>query len=83
MKHYIGNLEQLDHHNNAFTIYRALRLPKSGSINESNISDGKEATDSYVSDVADRLRGRIDNVDLNTTVLQDISSLHHATTPRG
>ncbi|KAI4244629.1 MAG: hypothetical protein LQ352_006743, partial [Teloschistes flavicans] len=45
-KHYKGNLEQLDNADTASTIYRALRLYNSGSINESNLSDGKGATPS-------------------------------------
>lgn len=56
-KHYKGNLEQLDNADSATTIYRALRLYNSGSIDESNLSDGKGATDSYVSDIANRLQG--------------------------
>ncbi|KAL8660065.1 MAG: hypothetical protein Q9202_006831 [Teloschistes flavicans] len=57
-KHYKGNLEQLDNADTASTIYRALRLYNSGSIDESNLSDGKGATPSYVSDIANRLQGR-------------------------
>ena len=56
-KHYKANLEQLDNADTATTIYRALRLYNSGSINEANLSDGKGATDSYVSDIANRLQG--------------------------
>ncbi|MCJ1246775.1 hypothetical protein MMC30_003984 [Trapelia coarctata] len=58
-KHYKANLQQLDNKDTAETIYKALRLYNSGSINESNLSDGKGATDSYVSDIANRLQGRI------------------------
>lgn len=43
-KHFKGNLEQLGNADTASTIYRALRLYNSGSINEANLSDGKEAT---------------------------------------
>jgi hypothetical protein len=56
-QHYKGNLEQLDNADTASTIYRALRLYNSGSIDEGNLSDGKGATDSYVSDIANRLQG--------------------------
>ncbi|KAL8776669.1 MAG: hypothetical protein Q9194_003014 [Teloschistes cf. exilis] len=56
--HYKGDLKQLDDADTASTIYRALRLYNSGSINESNLSDGKGATPSYVSDIANRLQGR-------------------------
>ena len=57
-KHYKANLEQLDDQDTATTIYRALRLYNSGSINESNLSDGQGATPNYVSDIANRLQGR-------------------------
>ncbi|KAL9579362.1 MAG: hypothetical protein Q9212_005151 [Teloschistes hypoglaucus] len=57
-KHFKGNLQQLDNADTASTIYRALRLYNSGSINESNLSDGKGATPEYVSDIANRLQGR-------------------------
>jgi Mn-dependent DtxR family transcriptional regulator len=57
-KHFKGNLQQLDDKDTAETIYRALRLYNSGSINESNLSDGMGATPSYVSDIANRLQGR-------------------------
>lgn len=58
-KHFKANLQQLDDKDTASTIYRALRLYNSGSINENNLSDGKGATDSYVSDLANRLQGRV------------------------
>ena len=57
-KHFKANLQQLDDQDTASTIYRALRLYNSGSINEGNLSDGKGATPSYVSDIANRLQGR-------------------------
>jgi hypothetical protein len=57
-KHFKANLEQVGDQDTASTIYRALRLYNSGSINESNLSDGKGATPSYVSDIANRLQGR-------------------------
>ena len=56
-RHYKANLQQLDDADTATTIYRALRLYNSGSINEANLSDGVGATDSYVSDIANRLQG--------------------------
>ena len=56
--HFKANLKQLDNADTASTIYRALRLYNSGSINESNLSDGKGATPSYVSDIANRLQGK-------------------------
>jgi len=58
-KHFKANLQQLDDKDTASTIYRALRLYNSGSINEGNLSDGKGATESYVSDLANRLQGRV------------------------
>ena len=57
-KHFKANLQQLDDQDTASTIYRALRLYNSGSINEGNLSDGKGATPSYVSDICNRLQGR-------------------------
>ena len=57
-KHFKGNLQQVGDADSATTIYRALRLYNSGSIDESNLSDGKGATDSYVSDICNRLQGR-------------------------
>ena len=56
-QHYKGNLEQLDNQDTASTIYRALRLYNSGSLDDSNLSNGLGATDSYVSDIANRLQG--------------------------
>jgi hypothetical protein len=57
-QHFKGNLQQLDDKDTATTIYRALRLYNSGSIDENNLSEGKGATDSYVSDICNRLQGR-------------------------
>lgn len=56
-KHYKGNLESLDNQDTASTVYRALRLYNSGSLDDSNLSNGLGATDSYVSDIANRLQG--------------------------
>ena len=58
--HFKGNLEQLDNQDTASTIYRALRLYNSGSLDDNNLSNGMGATDSYVSDVANRLQGVTD-----------------------
>jgi len=58
-KHFKANLKQLDDQDTAATISKVLRLYNSGSFNEGNLSDGKGATDSYVSDIANRLQGRI------------------------
>lgn len=56
--HFKANLEQLDNQDTASTIYRALRLYNSGSLDDSNLSNGLGATNSYVSDVANRLQGQ-------------------------
>lgn len=40
-------------------VYEAVRAYNSGSVNTANLSDGLGATDSYVSDVANRLQGHI------------------------
>ncbi|KZF23506.1 hypothetical protein L228DRAFT_267504 [Xylona heveae TC161] len=57
-EHYKGNLKQEGDKDTADCIYKALRLYNSGSINEGNLSDGKGATNSYVSDIANRLQGK-------------------------
>lgn len=57
--HFKDNLRELDDQDTASTIYRALRLYNSGSLNDGNLSDGKGAIDSYVSDLANRLQGRL------------------------
>lgn len=56
--HFVADLAQVggDPHA-AETIYKALRCYNSGSMNEDDLSDGKGATASYVSDIANRLRG--------------------------
>ncbi len=56
--HFKGNLEQFGNADNADTIYKALRAYNSGSVNPNNLSDGLGATNSYVSDIANRLLGR-------------------------
>ncbi|KAH7313026.1 hypothetical protein BKA65DRAFT_150686 [Rhexocercosporidium sp. MPI-PUGE-AT-0058] len=58
-KHFKDNLNELDGKDTASTIYRALRLYNSGELNDDDLSDGKGATDSYVSDLANRLQGRL------------------------
>jgi len=45
---------------NAGDIYPALRRYNSGNVNYDNLSDGRGATPSYVSDVAQRLMGWTD-----------------------
>ena len=59
-RHFKSNLKQLGGADTASTVYRALRLYNSGSVDEANLSDGKGATVSYVSDIANRLQGRTD-----------------------
>ncbi|KAF2656297.1 hypothetical protein K491DRAFT_597275 [Lophiostoma macrostomum CBS 122681] len=56
-QHYKSNLEQQGNGDDAQTIYEALRLYNSGSVDTSNLSNGLGATDSYVSDIANRLTG--------------------------
>ena len=56
-RHYKENLKSFGNGNDAPTIYKALRMYNSGSVNEQNLSDGRGATASYVSDVANCLRG--------------------------
>jgi len=57
--HYKANLKEFGDGYNADTIYKALRAYNSGSVNPNNLSDGRGATPSYVSDVANRLLGRV------------------------
>ncbi|KAK9413778.1 putative Transglycosylase SLT domain-containing protein [Seiridium unicorne] len=56
--HFKANLKEFGNADNADTIYKALRAYNSGSVNPDNLSDGRGATPSYVSDVANRLLGR-------------------------
>jgi len=56
--HFKSNLQQVGNADSAQCIYQALRLYNSGSMNASNLSNGMGATDSYVSDIANRLQGR-------------------------
>lgn len=56
--HFKQNLIQFGNADNADTIYKALRAYNSGSVDASNLSNGLGATDSYVSDIANRLLGR-------------------------
>lgn len=58
--HFKANLQQLGNGDDAATIYSALRLYNSGSLNPNDLSDGEGATASYVSDLAYRLQGRVD-----------------------
>jgi soluble lytic murein transglycosylase-like protein len=58
-QHFKQNLQQFGDADTADTIYKALRAYNSGSVNASNLSDGLGATASYVSDVANRLCGRL------------------------
>jgi hypothetical protein len=50
--HFKGNLNS-----QANNVFRALREYNSGSVTQNNLSDGRGATNSYVSDVANRLQG--------------------------
>jgi len=56
-KHFKGNLQQAGNQDTAECIYEALRIYNSGSVNKNDLSDGRGATPSYVSDIANRLQG--------------------------
>ncbi|KAI1470311.1 uncharacterized protein F4812DRAFT_260582 [Daldinia caldariorum] len=56
--HFKQNLRSFGDADTADCIYKALREYNSGSVNQADLSDGKGATPSYVSDVANRLLGR-------------------------
>lgn len=57
--HFKDNLKEFGNADNADTIYKALRAYNSGSVNTNDLSDGRGATASYVSDIANRLLGRV------------------------
>lgn len=59
-QHFKGNLQNWGNALNERSIYSALREYNSGSVNENNLSDGRGATASYVSDIAQRLQGWVD-----------------------
>ena len=59
-QHFRGNLTEAGNRPGDFSaeqVYKALRLYNSGRVDESNLSNGLGATDSYVSDIAHRLQG--------------------------
>lgn len=56
--HFKQNLKDFGDADTADCIYKALREYNSGSVNPDNLSDGRGATASYVSDIANRLLGR-------------------------
>ncbi|OTB06475.1 hypothetical protein M426DRAFT_20925 [Hypoxylon sp. CI-4A] len=57
-QHFKQNLQANGNQDTAECIYKALREYNSGSVNPGDLSDGRGATPSYVSDVANRLLGR-------------------------
>ncbi|KAI0015555.1 hypothetical protein F4780DRAFT_784057 [Xylariomycetidae sp. FL0641] len=57
-QHFKQNLVDFGDAGTAETVYKALREYNSGSVNEADLSDGRGATPSYVSDVANCLLGR-------------------------
>ncbi|KAM7193649.1 hypothetical protein V8F20_008286 [Naviculisporaceae sp. PSN 640] len=59
-QHYKQNLINWGDKWTVETIYPALREYNSGSVNPDNLSDGRGATASYVSDIAQRLQGWTD-----------------------
>lgn len=59
-RHYKGNLEHWGDLWAPESIYPALREYNSGSVNPNDLSDGRGATASYVSDVSQRLQGWAD-----------------------
>ncbi|KAI1076248.1 hypothetical protein F5B20DRAFT_594281 [Whalleya microplaca] len=59
-EHFKTNLQDWGNQLSTESIYPALREYNSGSVNPDNLSDGLGATDSYVSDIAQRLGGWVD-----------------------
>lgn len=58
-KHFKANLAENGNKRDAECIYKSFRCYNSGSCNPNNLSDGKGATNDYVSDMANRLCGRL------------------------
>ncbi|KAI0161067.1 hypothetical protein GGR52DRAFT_576475 [Hypoxylon sp. FL1284] len=56
--HFKQNIQDQGNADTAECIYKALREYNSGSVNPNDLSDGRGATPSYVSDIANRLLGR-------------------------
>ncbi|KAJ7807106.1 hypothetical protein B0H13DRAFT_2484238 [Mycena leptocephala] len=56
--HFKENLKEFGNADTADCIYKALRSYNSGSVNADDLSDGRGATASYVSDIANRLLGQ-------------------------
>ncbi|KAK3358070.1 hypothetical protein B0T25DRAFT_590111 [Lasiosphaeria hispida] len=59
-QHYKQNLVNWGNKWSGESIYPALREYNSGSVNVNNLSDGRGATPSYVSDIAQRFTGWVD-----------------------
>lgn len=59
-QHYKTNLQAWGDKWATESIYPALRAYNSGGVNTNNLSDGLGATDSYVSDISQRLQGWAD-----------------------
>ena len=59
-QHYKQNLKNWGDKWSGESIYPALREYNSGSVNPNDLSDGRGATASYVSDVSQRLTGWTD-----------------------
>ncbi|KAK8016621.1 hypothetical protein PG993_014810 [Apiospora rasikravindrae] len=58
--HFKANLRDFGDKWSEESIYPALREYNSGSVNQNDLSDGRGATASYVSDIAQRLTGWVD-----------------------
>ncbi|KAK8075559.1 hypothetical protein PG997_010222 [Apiospora hydei] len=58
--HFKANLRDFGDKLSEESIYPALREYNSGSVNQNDLSDGRGATASYVSDIAQRLQGWVD-----------------------
>lgn len=59
-EHFKGNLRNWGNCGDPSCVYPALREYNSGSVNPDDLSDGRGATASYVSDVVQRLGGWVD-----------------------
>ena len=60
VEHFRGNLAHWGNCMGESCVYPALREYNSGNVNPADLSDGRGATPSYVSDIAQRLQGWAD-----------------------
>lgn len=57
VSHFKNDLDEFGNHWSGETIWPAVRRYNSGHVDVSDLSDGQGATHSYVSDIANRVKG--------------------------